>query len=260
MKCKNAKILISAAADGELSQRESLALDEHLASCAECRREQKAVRGVRRALTTWEPSEPAESLTDAFMLRLSREREAEAHSWRTLFFSRLPATGLASAATFVILVAVYVATIKPGSQAPSIQPPSVAIKESAPEKPKIATLPDVRPTPTVAVAPTAPARIQRSRWMAYVPHRVRRHRIERDYAKPEQPVVVACSPAVARAASAVAESFKRDKEREVAEQMAKIGTMMARDSAKIEEGITRPGVRSNRPSGNYDSGAIESPG
>jgi len=271
MKCKNARILISAAADGELCQRETLALGEHLASCAECGREQRTVTGLRRALTAWEPSEPAESLTDAFMLRLSRERETASHSWRALFFSKLPAYGLASAAAAVILVGVYVATMRPVGQAPSVQPPSIASNHSTAERPKptaIATNPEAGLTPEAAGVQQAPPRVrrqpERGHWMAYVSHRERRHHVER-WATPksEQPkryVVAALDPTTADAARAIADSANRDGRHKVAEEVANLRDCLAKANTKVEEAITEPGARSHTVPGDYDSGSNESPG
>lgn len=261
MKCKNARILISAAADGELSQRESLALDEHLASCADCRRERKAVGGLRRAMTAWEPAEPAESLTDAFMLRLSREREAEAHSWHTLFLARLPAYGMASAAAVVILAAVYIATMKP-SLAPANRHPDVAVNQQAPEKPRnnvIATAPQPEQQgPVARVAEEILPKQLRHDIMAYIPRHTRRHRIPRwNYAEPalsEQPIVVAMDPTV-KVAKDIAESLRRDKEREkIGEQAIKIAAQLTEYNTKIEEGVTKPGTHPNDTTVNSGSG------
>ena len=261
MKCKNARILISAAADGELSQRESLALGEHLASCAECRREQRAVSGVRRALTAWKPSEPAESLTDAFMMRLSRERDARASGWRSLIFARLPAYGLASAVAVVILAVVYIATMKPAGQSPSVASnhpamggPRPAVVATAPGAPRVAVLP---------IPAGSETERERRHRVAYAPHTVRQRHVDRySSGRPEATehyAVVAIAPETADAAKAVSDSAKREAERRVAEKVAKLRTLIAEANTRIEEAIIRPDSQPSDVTTDYDSEPDGSP-
>jgi hypothetical protein len=260
MKCKNAEILISAAADGELSQGETLALGEHLASCAKCRREQKTVTGLRRALTVWESSEPAESLANVFAMRLSREREAQTRGWRKWSFSNLPAYGLASAATVVILAAVFIATMRP-----VVQPPSVSTNRPAAEKSRpavIATQPSVQPKRGNTIAPIVEAALDRIRRVASASQSVRpRHTGHFGLRRHEamEHYTVALAPGTANAAKAISDSAKQEAARRIAEKAAKLRTLIAEANTTIEEAVIGRDTQSNDVTQDYTSKSDESP-
>ncbi len=73
MNCKNAKILISASVDGELSQREQRRLQEHVCRCAECATEQAQVSNLRDVMAVWADEEPSDWLAQNFACRLEDE-------------------------------------------------------------------------------------------------------------------------------------------------------------------------------------------
>lgn len=75
MRCKNAKILISASMDGELSQREERVLQRHVHRCAECAREQAEVSNLRDVMSAWTDEEPSEWLAESFAYKLNDEME-----------------------------------------------------------------------------------------------------------------------------------------------------------------------------------------
>ena len=231
MKCKSARILISAVVDGELTERERLALDAHLAECVNCRGERKSAEALRRNLTVWEAEEPAESLADAFALRLRREQESRARGWRALIFPRLPAFGLASAVAAAVLVLVYVA-VQPRHQAP--EPGRPMIVKTAPNH--------VAPSPRAASTTTglgAPAAVTHPReWVARAPRRTRQYRIaDIGRLRRPAPVMIALAPATADAARALAES---EAVRRVTEKAAHLRTLMAEADITVEGAILRP--------------------
>jgi len=75
MKCKNARILISALVDGELSQREERDLRRHLRKCSECAREHAEVSNLRDVMAVWTDEEPSDWLAQNFAYRLRDEME-----------------------------------------------------------------------------------------------------------------------------------------------------------------------------------------
>jgi len=66
--------LISAHLDGELTVEESVAFDEHLATCAECRAELEATRVVRNALRGAPAVDPPFGFYERMFLRKRRPR------------------------------------------------------------------------------------------------------------------------------------------------------------------------------------------
>ena len=108
MRCKKAKILISAALDGELSAKEGLALERHMCLCAECAREKTELAGLRATMSSWSDESPSERLAGRFALGLQRimqeKRAAEPKpKWR---FGVLgpAAAGLAVAALLIVML------------------------------------------------------------------------------------------------------------------------------------------------------------
>ncbi|MBP6963919.1 MAG: zf-HC2 domain-containing protein [Armatimonadetes bacterium] len=73
MRCKNAKILISAALDGELSEREQRILEEHLARCADCAAERTSSANLRDVMAAWADDEPSDWLAQSFAYKLQDE-------------------------------------------------------------------------------------------------------------------------------------------------------------------------------------------
>lgn len=71
MKCKQAKILISSAIDGEISDRERRSLESHLSACEACRAEQMQLRQLRQTMALWADEEPPVGLGETFAARLN---------------------------------------------------------------------------------------------------------------------------------------------------------------------------------------------
>lgn len=106
MNCKNAKILISADLDGELSERETVALDGHLMSCAACAREREKLSAVSAAMRVWEDREPSEWLAQSFAYKLRElqlEPQAVKKRWG-IWQTGIAATGLLTAALAIFIV------------------------------------------------------------------------------------------------------------------------------------------------------------
>ena len=142
MKCKSIRVLISAAMDGEITEREALALEAHLAQCRECRLERDSLSRVRKALTAWETPEPDEALAEAFAARLRREQESRAKGLRALIFPRLGAYGWATAVAAAILAAAYIGAMRAPETPSPVKRPAVVVerptgieREVAPERP-----------------------------------------------------------------------------------------------------------------------------
>lgn len=83
MNCKRIRLLISAAVDGELSEREHAILDKHLASCESCRAQQIGFTELREALALWPDEEPSPWLVENFAYKLAQQKEAEVQQPRS---------------------------------------------------------------------------------------------------------------------------------------------------------------------------------
>jgi len=124
MKCKNAKILISASMDGELSQREERRLREHVCRCAECAGEQAQVSNLRDVMAVWADEDPSEWLAQNFACRLEDEL-ARKPARRVYKQRRVLGTALAGFATallaFGILLHSQLAPVQPVPPAGNVQ-------------------------------------------------------------------------------------------------------------------------------------------
>ncbi|MCL6520364.1 MAG: zf-HC2 domain-containing protein [Armatimonadetes bacterium] len=72
MRCKKARILASAAIDGELSEREKRLLEQHFAECPACREEHTTLVALRKTMALWEDKEPSPWLAENFAHKLER--------------------------------------------------------------------------------------------------------------------------------------------------------------------------------------------
>jgi hypothetical protein len=87
---------------GELEPSERRALDEHLATCAECREELESFRATRGYLSSWAPPQPD------LGFQIVRSQPAPTRRlWRVS-----PAWGLAAAAMLVMAVAAAIANVE----------------------------------------------------------------------------------------------------------------------------------------------------
>ena len=90
----------------DLGDADRAAFDAHLRSCAECRDELNALRGVRADLISWTPPQPD------FGFRVVREPKVlpmPARAWRAWYS---PAAGLAAAAVLVLAAASAIAHVE----------------------------------------------------------------------------------------------------------------------------------------------------
>ena len=213
MKCKKIGILISAAMDGEITQREALEMEAHLARCRECRRERDSLAGVRKTLAAWETPEPAEALADSFAARLRREQDARAKGARVLIFPRLGTFGWASAAGVALLAAAYVGTLRAPETPRPVKRPAVVVERPARIKQEVTPKPPERIN--VAVTPEPPRPTHRHRAV-----RIRRARI-------------AAAPAEDRISTLEAE-------RKVTEKAARLRTLIAAADYAVERALISP--------------------
>lgn len=104
--CSWAREAASARLDHELDEPESTVLDEHMATCAECRRYVSDATALHRAIRV-RPSEPMPDLTDDIMGRLRAPRSGRRRN-----------AVLVTAATAVAVVGALVALAARGSDTP----------------------------------------------------------------------------------------------------------------------------------------------
>jgi Putative zinc-finger len=99
--CDAIRADLSARLDGEVDAGRSAALDDHLAGCADCRRHEEELRGVRRALRL-APAEDVPDLSPRIMDRVIQERTVGRRraEWR----ARIRTGAIAAAATAALLI------------------------------------------------------------------------------------------------------------------------------------------------------------
>ena len=213
MKCKKIGILISAAMDGEITEREALELEAHLAHCRECRRERDSLSAVRKTLAAWETPEPAESLANSFAARLRREQDARARGARVLIFPRLGSFGWASAAAVALLAAAYVGTLRAPETPRPVKRPAVVVERPAGIKQEVTPKPPERIDVAVTPEPARPT------------HRRSAARVER--------VRIAVAPAEDRISTLEAE-------RKVTEKAERLRTLIAAADYAVERALISP--------------------
>ena len=107
MQCQNAQEQFSDYLTDTLDRAHSVSLENHLATCAACKEEVTALRGVWSALDTLPSVEPPQFFHENIMSRIAQEAEAAAQpkgfDWRVLFRPRT--LGIAAAAAALIMVA-----------------------------------------------------------------------------------------------------------------------------------------------------------
>ena len=70
MRCKTAKIMLSAHFDGELSPGQLSALGRHLSACASCAKEKSELSALHDTMSLWADEEPTGLLAESFAGRL----------------------------------------------------------------------------------------------------------------------------------------------------------------------------------------------
>src|SRR5262245_12146891 len=112
MNCRELQILISAKLDGYASEREAAAVEEHLLSCADCRKLAKQMRCVRAEMRTWRHLPVSDELAAGTLLALRKEARQQARRasiradrlaiWRVRLLSQSVGT-VVSVVLFVML-------------------------------------------------------------------------------------------------------------------------------------------------------------
>jgi hypothetical protein len=112
--CAELRADISARLDGELDDRSSQRLDEHLETCASCRAHERDLRDVRRAVRV-QSAERVPDLSESIMARVNAERPRVARSreWRS--GTRIAAVAAAVAALTVLATALPFSEQQPQS-------------------------------------------------------------------------------------------------------------------------------------------------
>jgi outer membrane lipoprotein-sorting protein len=115
--CAQARVELSARLDGEVDAATSAALDEHLLSCASCRKHEQELQATRRAVRL-QPTQPVPDLTEKIMAAVAAEprrgglrtrltaRLGAPMSRRELWTERVRVAALAAAAAAILLIGV----------------------------------------------------------------------------------------------------------------------------------------------------------
>lgn len=107
MRCKKAQILISASLDGELSRRESQALERHISACSECAMVKADFYALHGTMALWTEEEPSPWLAENFAYKL-RQFEEDKERSTTITRKRSPrwVFGTATAGIAATLLAI----------------------------------------------------------------------------------------------------------------------------------------------------------
>ena len=199
MKCKEAKILLSASIDGELTPSEELVLEHHVSSCAMCAKDKAEFMRVSEAMPLWADAEPSPWLAEKFACKL-----AELQGYRT---ERMPRKGfrwgIASAATASFAAAVLVigllihGNVPPVRQATPTAPTIAQVGKTTPPPPPPKPEKDIviGANPVTTPAPVVRATRHAGRSVAHYTTPVR-------HAKPQPEVNVAMTPTAPSPAAA----------------------------------------------------------
>jgi hypothetical protein len=132
MRCKKAKVLLSVAMDGELSQRETLAVERHVGACLTCAREHAELSVLREAMAAWADEEPSPWLAMNFAHKLqglgraAPAREARP-TWRRLAGA---AAGLAVAV--IVAIVLLQSRVQPPERGEIARTPVIATQGELP--------------------------------------------------------------------------------------------------------------------------------
>src|SRR5438093_12133267 len=210
MSCHDARELFSARADDALTAPERAALDAHLASCAECRRESERFRATIALLHAVEHPRAPVGFVDRVLgatIRVPRHRRV----LRALFLpwrQKLPMEAAAVVLVGVMAVILFKAT--PDLQRASrVEPPTEAPRREA------------RPVTPVPVAPSAPPREEPPAIVAEAKRDATR---QRDLAK-SAPAPIRARSVPAEVRGAPADAAAPAPAREAARESAKLSAL-----------------------------------
>lgn len=131
MRCKKARVLISASLDGELSRSQELALERHLSVCAACAQEKAQFSALRDTMAGWTDEEPSERLAQRFAQKLKELGEGALPA-RPGYRRWLFGTATAGLATALLVLGFLLYTqVQPPVPVPqdSAEPPAVTTAE-----------------------------------------------------------------------------------------------------------------------------------
>ena len=140
MKCKEAKILVSAAVDGELTPSEEVALEQHVLSCTGCAKDKIEFVRLSEAMPLWADEEPSPWLTEKFAYKLALLQESRTACLPQKRFR----WGTLSAATAGLVAAVLAIGLLIHSNVPQapmqakIQPPTKVVQPTQPTESLVA--------------------------------------------------------------------------------------------------------------------------
>lgn len=157
MRCKRARIMISASIDGGLSRREESAVERHLSRCAACAREKAELTHLQDAMALWADEEPSAWLAENFAHRMKAQQEKRqpAAVRRPRWLVGTAAAGLATALlAFAILVTYQL-------QAPPVQPTKTTLETPAATQPAAEMAKPPTTQPAVKPAPDASPSVAR---------------------------------------------------------------------------------------------------
>ncbi len=210
MSCHDARELFSARADDALTAPERAALDAHLASCAECRRESERFRATIALLHAVEHPRAPVGFVDRVLgatSRVPRHRRV----LRALFLpwrQKLPMEAAAVVLVGVMAVILFKATPEL-QQAARVEPPTEAPRREA------------RPVTPVPVAPSAPPREEPPAIVAEAERDATR---QRDLAK-SAPAPIRARSVPAEVRGAPADAAAPAPAREAARESAKLSAL-----------------------------------
>jgi len=156
MRCKQARILISAALDGELLSREESALSRHMASCAACAREREELIAVCRVMETWKDEEPSALLAQRFSYQLCKLQTevASPKVRRSGWLFGTAAASLVTAALAIVLV-LHSHVVPSGPGDATSTPRATTIRKEQPLVTKMPSTPVSKPTSPAPAVTTA---------------------------------------------------------------------------------------------------------
>ena len=130
MKCKEARILLSAGVDGELTQSEELALEQHVTSCAGCAKDKAEFAGLSGAMPLWADAEPSPWLAEKFAYKLAELREAgtERAPGKRLRWGTLSAATAGVAAAVLVIGLLIHGNVPPAPMQATIKSPTKVVQ------------------------------------------------------------------------------------------------------------------------------------
>ncbi|AVX19884.1 Putative zinc-finger [Carboxydocella sporoproducens DSM 16521] len=116
MTCERVKKLLSPFLDGMLTEKERMAVEEHLATCTACQQEKEELQRLQKLLATEPEQTPGPDFQQRLKTRLARQPLGAGHWWLRLSKGKI-VTGVASLVAALLLVTVVSFSLWPGVRA-----------------------------------------------------------------------------------------------------------------------------------------------